>query len=81
MVSSFDSVKYKKRRIHVSIRSKNDVWKHYPSYDHTCNNTLARKRNVIVTMRFLFENLFILKAIEAHFIGSYDKENLTLAFI
>ena len=43
------------------------------SYDHTCNNTLARRRNVIdnvlVKMRFLLEILSILKAIISSFKG------------
>ena len=54
-------------------------------YDHTCNNILARTRNVIYNahsaMRFLLEILFILKAIKSHFKGSYDKENFTLVTI
>ena len=44
------------------------------SYDHTCNNTLARKRNVIDNVRvnnaFFAEIMFILKAIKYHFRGS-----------
>ena len=53
------------------------------SYDHTCNNTLARIRNVIAnampTMRFLTDIIFILKALKSHFKRSYDKQNLTHA--
>ena len=55
------------------------------SYDHTCNNTLARRRNVIDNVRvnnaFLIEIMIILKAIKSHFKGSYDKQNLTLKMI
>ena len=55
------------------------------SYDHTCNNTLARRRNVIDNVRvnsaFPIEILIILKAIKSHFKGSYDKQNLTLVII
>ena len=32
-------------------------------------------------MRFLIEIIFMLKAIRAHFKGSYDKQNLTLVVI
>ena len=46
------------------------------SYDHTCNNTLARVNN-----GFLKEIMFILKAINPHFKGSNDKQNLTLVVI
>ena len=57
----------------------------YKSYDHTCNHTLARTRNVsatsVSTVRFLSEILFILKAIKSYFKWSYDKENLTLVVI
>ena len=54
----------------------------YKSYDHTFNNTLAQsKRSVIDNVRvnnaFLIEIMIILKAIESHFRGSYDKQNLT----
>ena len=35
----------------------------------------------MLTMRFLFELLFILKAIKSNFKGSYDKTNLTLVVI
>ena len=53
--------------------------------DHTCNNTLARTRNVIdnvsVSNAFLIEIIFILKAIKSHFRGAYDKQNLTLVVI
>ena len=54
---------------------------------YTCNtcNTLARTGNVInnvrVTMRFLTEIMFTLKAIKLDkfdFKGSYDKQNLTI---
>ena len=45
-------------------------------YDHMCNNTLARRRNVIDKVRvnnaFLFEIINILKAIKSHFEESYD---------
>ena len=47
------------------------------SYDHACNNTLARTRNVIdnvhVNVRFPMKIMFILKAIKFHLKGSYDK--------
>ena len=43
----------------------------YKSYDHMCNNTLARTHNVIdnvgVTNAFSFEIMMILKAIKSHF--------------
>ena len=55
------------------------------SYDHTCNNTLAGRRNVIgnvhVNNAFLIETMIILKAIKSHFKGSYDKKNLTVVVI
>ena len=48
------------------------------SYDHTCNNTLARTRNVIdnvvSSVRFLVEIMLTLKAIKSHLKGSYDKQ-------
>ena len=59
----------------------------YRSYDHTCNNTLARTCNVIDNvsisnaMRVLSDIMFILKAIKSHLKGSYDKLNLTLVVI
>ena len=57
----------------------------YKSFDHTCNNTLARRRNVIddvhVNNAFLIEIRIILKAIKSHFKWSYDKQNLTLVVI
>ena len=41
------------------------------SYDHTCNNILARTRNVIDNVRvnnaFVIELTFILKAIKFYF--------------
>ena len=44
---------------------------HKNRYDHTCNNTLARTRNVIDNVRvnnaFSYEIMFILKAIKFHF--------------
>ena len=44
---------------------------HKKSYDHTCNNTLARRSNVIDIVRvinaFLAEIMFILKAIKIPF--------------
>ena len=58
---------------------------HKKSYDHTCNNTLARRSNVIDNVRvnnaFLIEITIVLKAIKSHFKGSYDKQNLTLVVI
>ena len=58
---------------------------HIKSYDHTCNNTLARRRNVIDNVRinnpFPTEIIIILKAIKSHFKGSYHKQNLTLVVI
>ena len=57
----------------------------YNSYVHTCNNTLARRRNVIDNVRnnkrFLFDMLSILKAINSNIKGPYDKQNLTLVVI
>ena len=57
----------------------------YKSYDHRCNNTFARGRNVIDNIRvnnaFLLENLSILKAITSSFKGSFDKPNITLMVI
>ena len=35
----------------------------------------------VPTMRFLFEIMFMLKAIKFHFKESYDKQNLTLVVI
>ena len=54
----------------------------YKSYDNTFNNTLAQSRrsvidNVRVNNAFLIEKMIILKAIESHFRGPYDKQNLT----
>ena len=50
-----------------------------------CNNTLARRRNVIDNVRvnnaFLIEIMIILKAIKFQFKGPYDKQNLTLVVI
>ena len=47
------------------------------SYDLTCNNTLARTRNVIDNVRVnnavLREIIFILKATKSYFKRSYDK--------
>ena len=55
------------------------------SYDHTCTNILARRRNVIdnvhVNNTFLIEIMIILNAIKSHFKGSFDKQNLTLMVI
>ena len=51
----------------------------YKSYDHTCNNTLARISNVIdnVHVRFSIEIMFTLKAInfilKGHMIESYTR--------
>ena len=54
----------------------------YESYDCTCNNTLALRRNIIDNVRvnivFLIEIMIILNAIKSHFKGSADKRNLTL---
>ena len=50
-----------------------------------CNNTMARRRNIIdnvhVNDAFLVEIMIILRAIKFHFKGSYDKQNLTLVVI
>ena len=50
------------------------------SYDHTCNNTLARRRNVIDNVRvnnpFLLENMVILKEIKSHLKGHMIKRIL-----
>ena len=47
------------------------------SYNHTCNNTLARRRDVIDNVRvnnaFLVEIVIILNGMESHFEVSYDK--------
>ena len=55
------------------------------SYDLTCNNTLARMRNVsdnvCVNNAFHIELMFILTAIKSRFKGSYDKQNLILVVI
>ena len=55
------------------------------SYDHTCNNTLVRTHkvieNVCVNTDFLIEIMFVLKAINSHFKGSYDKLNFTVVAI
>ena len=55
------------------------------SYDHACNNTLVRTRNVIDNVRvnnaFLSGIKFILDTIKSRFKGSYDKQNLTLVVI
>ena len=57
----------------------------YKSYDHTCNNTSARRHSVIDNVRvnnaFRIEIMIILKAIKSHFKRSYDKQNLTLVAI
>ena len=45
----------------------------FSGYDHRCNNSLARTRNVIDNVRvnnasqFLIEIIFILKAMKSHF--------------
>ena len=43
----------------------------------TRNNSLAPICNNVSAMRFLFEIMFILKAMKCHFKGSYDKQDLT----
>ena len=55
------------------------------SYDHTCNNILVRTHNITenfcVNNDFLIEIMFVSKAINSHFKGSYDKLNFTLVAI
>ena len=55
------------------------------SYNHTCNNALARTRNVtdnaLVDDTFLSEIIFTLKLIKSYFKGSFVKQNLTLDVI
>ena len=50
-----------------------------------CDNILACTRKAIDNVRvgtvFSHELMFILHAIESHFSGSYDKQNLTLVVI
>ena len=53
---------------------------HEKSYDHTCNNSLARTRNVIDNVHVI-DAFSHLKVIKSRFKGSYDKQNLTLVVI
>ena len=62
---------------------------HKKTYDHTCNNTLARTRNVIDHVRdnsafsywHTVQFKISLKSIKSHFERSIDKQNVTLVVI
>ena len=46
-----------------------------------CNNVTTSLTMIMSIMHFLIGIMFILKAIKFNFIGSYDKQNLTLMVI
>ena len=55
------------------------------SYDQTCNNILAHKRNVIdyvcVNNAFSYWNIVHFEGDQTQFKGSNDKQNLTLVVL
>ena len=57
----------------------------YKSYDHSCNNTLARMHNVTdnvhINNAFSHRTNVHFEGNKSHFRGSYDKQNLTLVVI